>query len=66
MDEMTNKNSREIAECNVQSCARCGKDHERLEFKPFFNSDIVVGNYECFTHWALCPTYGEPILMRIV
>jgi hypothetical protein len=44
---------------NVRGCARCGGDHPKLEFKKFKNPCIER------THWALCPTTGEPILMRI-
>lgn len=43
---------------NVRRCARCGAYHTGLEFvalgQPIFE----------YTHWAPCPTTGEPILMR--
>ena len=44
-------------------CARCGGRHEGLEFKalgrpmaPSYVSDMQ------WTHWALCPVTGEPIM----
>jgi len=48
----------------VVGCARCGGVHYDLEFKlltfPMEDSSGLV-----WTHWALCPTNGEPILLRI-
>jgi hypothetical protein len=49
---------------NVGFCARCGEDHEGLEFKLF--THVVDDMDGPWTHWALCPTNGEPILMKIV
>lgn len=44
----------------LKNCARCGKDHrKRIEWKPL---ERPIG--EC-THWAPCPTNGQPILMHI-
>lgn len=46
-----------------KGCARCGADeHLALVYKPFtqfidFDDGFVV------THWAPCPTNGEPILL---
>lgn len=49
---------------SIQYCARCGQDHDGLEFQllthPMNDSD-GIRNY-----WAPCPTNGEPILMRIL
>lgn len=45
---------------NVNHCARCGQDHEGLEFSPFTNP---CGEW---THWAMCPVVREPILCRIM
>ena len=43
---------------NMPDCARCGTGgHEGIMFRRFTNP---IG---AFTHWALCPTNGEPILM---
>ena len=43
---------------NMQGCARCqGEGHDNIHFNKFTHP---IGD---FTHWALCPTNGEPILM---
>lgn len=39
----------------VRKCPRCGESHES-EFVPFGRA---AGPY---THWAMCPVQGEPIL----
>lgn len=46
-----------------QGCARCeGDGHEDITFQPLTHpivrDDLIVG-----THWAPCPTNGEPIIM---
>ena len=48
---------------DVRSCARCGQDHEKLEFKLLTNP-IPDGDFY-WTHWASCPTNGEPVLLYI-
>ena len=45
---------------HVTKCARCGKDHPRMTFIPLRSSPQAAGLY---THWAVCPACGEPILM---
>ena len=42
---------------DIRKCARCNGDHDDLEFRPF---DLPARK---FTHWAPCPTNGEPVLM---
>lgn len=44
---------------DVRSCSRCGGDHDSLRFARFKNlpSFLVV------SHWAMCPTTGEPVLL---
>jgi hypothetical protein len=44
---------------SLRPCDRCGDVHLKIMFKPFAKRD--VGSW---THWALCPTNGEPVLMR--
>lgn len=46
-------------------CARCwGDGHSELLFNELTHPiEDSNGN---FTHWALCPTTNEPILMRVV
>ncbi len=48
----------------VRGCARCGGVHE-VDFKRLTNPIEAVDHDEVvYTHWAPCPTNGEPILMR--
>lgn len=58
---------------SIKGCARCdGDGHEDLEFRPFTQSvdiDLALGRGSSrakFTHWAMCPTLNEPILMAIL
>jgi hypothetical protein len=54
----------ETIEANVTGCSRCGEYHKQLVFKKFTNPiDDTNGKW---THWATCPTTGDPVLMRIV
>lgn len=46
-------------ECKVVNCARCGSTHPHVLFKPFANPPPDT------THWAICPTLGEPILFQV-
>lgn len=50
---------------NVGSCARCGDDHPGLDFEKLIQP-IREGADDEMTHWAPCPTNGQPILMRLV
>lgn len=50
---------------SIKSCARCGGDHEALEFKPFTQL-VNAPSGTVYKWWALCPTNGEPILMRVL
>ena len=45
---------------DVHGCARCGKDHARIHFKPIDNAGP-----DC-THYGTCPATGQPILMCYV
>ncbi len=45
---------------HLVSCERCGQDHDGVVFKKL---DHPVRD---LTHWATCPTNGQPILMRQV
>lgn len=41
----------------VRGCARCNEDHEQLVF-------LKLGQpCQEWTHWAVCPTTNEPILL---
>jgi hypothetical protein len=46
---------------DVVACARCGEDHKSLKFKKLTKPE--EGDY---THWSMCPTLDEPILLKIV
>ena len=46
---------------DVQRCARCGEDHQAMEFNRF---DTPLD--EEWTHWALCPVRHEPVVLKIV
>ncbi len=47
-------------------CARCNGDgHPGITFLPF-TYPVRTPNVREFTHWAPCPTNGEPILLLIV
>jgi hypothetical protein len=48
----------------VTSCARCGKDHERVDFDPFFEP-IRHGGEVVATHYGTCPKTQQPILMLV-
>lgn len=45
-------------------CARCDANgHAGMTFQPLTHP-IQAGEY-VFTHWALCPTNGEPLLLWV-
>lgn len=46
-------------------CARCGSEgHPGITYQPF-TSPIDMGGGWLATHWAPCPTNGEPILYAV-
>lgn len=49
---------------DVSNCARCGGYHKELEAKqltkPFAPEAATPITW---THWATCPTNGEPIMI---
>lgn len=47
----------------VKRCARCGEDHE-VKFKRFKHNPITCDEGE-YTHWGMCPSLEEPVLMYI-
>jgi hypothetical protein len=52
---------------DLVGCARCrGEGHTQLEFAPLTHPMSSDGIDYDFTHWAPCPTNGEPILLRVV
>lgn len=52
----------------VRKCARCtASEHKDLEFKKFAIPVTLAGSdTPVATHWAMCPTRNEPILMIVV
>jgi hypothetical protein len=44
---------------DISDCSRCGGWHTDLEFKPFTEPPRALPKA---THFAICPTNGEPIL----
>jgi len=47
---------------HIVECARCGRDHRYVTFKLLVNPVSHEGRLIA-THWAPCPTYGDPILL---
>jgi hypothetical protein len=45
---------------DVVRCARCGKNHDPLEFAP-----LTIPTVDGWTHWVPCPNNGEPILLSM-
>jgi len=41
----------------LANCARCGRNHERVEFRKFLVPCLA------WTHWGFCPNTGEPVLL---
>jgi hypothetical protein len=50
---------------DIQGCIRCGGVHDQLEVKALTRSSPSADGQD-FTHWASCPTNGEPIFIRQV
>lgn len=46
----------------ISNCARCGETHVGLEFSKLTRPMVDAKH----THWAMCPTVNEPIMLRIV
>jgi hypothetical protein len=46
---------------DLDSCGRCHESHPGLELRTF-SYPADTGRGIIFTHWALCPVNGEPIL----
>lgn len=47
----------------IYNCARCGKDHEDLEFVRF-QRPVEDRDGRTWEWWAHCPTNHDPILMH--
>lgn len=44
---------------DISCCARCRGDHQQLKFVEFQSAPPG------YSHWAMCPTNNEPILMIV-
>lgn len=51
---------------SIVDCARCGEDHTILEAVPFVRPFAPPAAAPVvWTHWAKCPTNGDPILFQV-
>lgn len=55
--ENVDSNTEIIKGRNVIGCARCGSNHDSIEFKKFKKKPPK------YTHWGMCPITNEPVLM---
>ena len=44
---------------NMPNCSRCDGSHDDVMFQPFTKPS------DAYTHWAMCPTTNEPIVMSL-
>lgn len=51
---------------SLTGCSRCGENHTDLKFGLLTNPVLGNDGKEEYTHWTLCPTNDEPILMKIL
>jgi len=59
---MSDLDSNLLEGVKVPLCGRCQRSHNGLTFHKITNP-IIASVYETYTHWAMCPTLKEPILM---
>lgn len=61
---------RDVIVTNLIGCARChGEGHDDVAFERLRFPITVLddeGEPARATHWAMCPTLSEPILMAVV
>lgn len=53
---------KDVVVYTVRSCARCGARHQKVMFRNL--SRPFEAEEGSWTHWAQCPTNGEPILFK--
>lgn len=52
---------------DVGHCARCKDDHDAVAFAKLTHPvEGITAGEPTMTHWAPCPTNGEPILLAVV
>lgn len=49
---------------HVRNCARCGGDHNEIQWEKLERPILDEADGIEWTHWAPCPKNGQPILMR--
>lgn len=47
---------------SVKHCARCGQDHDSVEFQAFRGSAVEDEDGTRWEWWGTCPVTGDPIL----
>ena len=47
----------------LHGCARCGEDHANVTFQVLERPVLDVLGKELYSHFALCPTTGAPIML---
>lgn len=62
-EETRLNNNEHILITRLDGCARCGGDHEDLNFQRLDQPMEISGVQ--FTHWGTCPETGSPILLRV-
>jgi hypothetical protein len=50
---------------NIRNCARCGQDHNNLEFTRF-KGNLVECSGSTWKYWGMCPIHNEPVLLNVV
>ncbi len=48
----------------ITNCTRCGESHDLIIFEKLAKP-MPVGPEPDRTHWAMCPTTEQPIIMRV-
>ena len=56
---------------DLGGCARCeGEGHPKLVFTELTHPQRILNEHgdvlHSFTHWAPCPTNGQPIMLAII
>ena len=54
----------ETREVKIEYCARCGEDHRKIVFYKFKENPISADG-EVFTYWGWCPSFLEPLILRV-
>lgn len=54
----------EELQADIGACARCGRDHHGLRFRLLDRP--MEDGADAYTHWAPCPTNGQPVVLRVM